>query len=108
MRVRAKICGITRLSDAQAAVAAGADALGFNFYRRSPRYVTPEDARSIISALPPLIATVGVFVDTDTSEVRTMASIAGVALLQFHGDETDDDCAAAGHPFIKVVCVNAD
>jgi phosphoribosylanthranilate isomerase len=106
MRVRAKICGITRLVDAQAAIAAGCDALGFNFHRASPRYVSPEQARAIIVALPPFVTCVGLFVDTATVQVREIAAVSGVDLLQFHGNESDSDCAAAGYPFIKVVPVS--
>ncbi len=106
MRVRAKICGITRLADAQAAVAAGCDALGFNFYEPSPRFVAPEQAGAIIAALPPFVTCVGLFVDANTDEVRRIASIAGVGMLQFNGEETDSDCAAAGYPFIKSVRVS--
>jgi phosphoribosylanthranilate isomerase len=106
MRVRAKICGITRLADAQAAVAAGCDALGFNFHEASPRYVSPEQARAIIAAVPPFVVCVGLFVDVKAVEVRRLAGIAGVGLLQFHGEETDAECAAAGYPFIKVIRVS--
>ena len=103
MRVRTKICGITRLADARAAVAAGCDAVGFNFYRSSPRYVSPQQVREIIAALPPFVTAVGLFVDHSTREVREAAEQAGVGLLQFQGDETDAQCAAAGFPFIKAV-----
>jgi phosphoribosylanthranilate isomerase len=105
MRIRAKICGITRLADAQVAVAAGCDALGFNFYESSPRYIEPERARAIIASVPPFVACVGLFVDANVEQVRRNASIAGVSLLQFSGDETDADCAAAGYMFIKAVRV---
>jgi phosphoribosylanthranilate isomerase len=106
MRVRAKICGITRLVDAQAAIMAGCDALGFNFHPASPRFVSPENARAIIAAIPPFVTCVGLFVDAQTARVREMAAASGVGLLQFHGDESDSDCAAAGYPFIKVVPVS--
>jgi phosphoribosylanthranilate isomerase len=105
MRVRAKICGITRLTDAQAAIAAGCDALGFNFHEPSPRYISPAKARAIVEAVPPFVSCVGVFVDANTDDVRRNAETAGVGLLQFHGDETDADCSAAGYPFIKVIRV---
>jgi phosphoribosylanthranilate isomerase len=106
MRVRAKICGITRLADAQAAVVAGCDAIGFNFYRQSPRCVSPQQARAIVEALPPFVTCVGLFVDCDPMEVREAASAAGVGLLQFHGDETDSQCATLGFPYIKAVRVS--
>ncbi len=106
MRIRAKICGITRLADARAAVAAGCDALGFNFYESSPRYLDPEQAKAIIAAVPPFVACVGLFVDATAEQVRRIASITGVNMLQFSGDETDADCAAAGYAFIKAVRVS--
>ncbi|HTK98950.1 MAG TPA: phosphoribosylanthranilate isomerase [Pseudomonadales bacterium] len=105
MRVRAKICGITRLADAQAAIAAGCDALGFNFHESSPRYISPAKARAIIEVVPPFVSCVGLFVDATSDEVRRSAEAAGVGLLQFHGDETDADCAGVGYPFIKVIRV---
>ena len=106
MRIRAKICGITRLADARAAVEAGCDALGFNFYESSPRYLEPEQAKAIIAAVPPFVACVGLFVDANAEQVRRIASIAGVNMLQFSGVETDADCAAAGYTFIKAVRVS--
>ena len=106
MRVRAKICGITRLADATAAVAAGCDALGFNFYRASPRYITPLEARTIVAALPPFVTCVGLFVDADPAEVREVARAVGVGVLQFNGEETDADCAAARFPFVKAIRVS--
>jgi phosphoribosylanthranilate isomerase len=92
--VKVKVCGITNLEDARAALAAGADALGFNFYTRSPRYIAPEDARSIISELPPIaVLCVGVFVNEDSAAtVAHMAARAGVAAVQLHGDESPEYC----------------
>jgi len=86
-----KICGITNLNDAHAAVAAGADALGFNFYKPSARYIAPESAREIINTLPDSILTVGVFVNESSPEaVRSIANQAGVKAVQLHGDESPD------------------
>lgn len=87
-----KICGITNLDDALAAVATGADALGFNFYRPSPRYITPQDAREIIEQLPESLLTVGVFVNEESDSVRDIAKEAGLRALQLHGDETPEYC----------------
>ena len=88
-----KICGITNLDDALAAVDVGADALGFNFYKPSPRYVTPETAREIISKLPAPILTVGVFVNEPAPQsVIDLAHDAGVTAIQLHGDESPDYC----------------
>ena len=90
-----KICGITNLNDAHAAVAAGADVLGFNFYKPSPRYITPERAREIINTLPDSILTVGVFVNEGSPDaVRSIADQAGVKAVQLHGDESPDYCRA--------------
>jgi len=87
-----KICGITNLDDALAAVGAGADALGFNFYKPSPRYITPQRAREIIEQLPESLLTVGVFVNEDSEAVRVIAEEAGLGALQLHGDESPEYC----------------
>jgi phosphoribosylanthranilate isomerase len=102
-----KICGITNLADAEAACAAGADALGFNFYRRSPRYIEPAAAREIIAHLPREVLTVGVFVnEREPARVAQMAIEANVAALQLHGDESPEYCAAlAEWPVIKALRV---
>ncbi len=90
-----KICGITNLNDAHAAVTAGADALGFNFYKPSPRYIAPESAREIINTLPDSILTVGVFVNEGSPDaVRSIADQSGVKAVQLHGDESPDYCRA--------------
>ena len=107
-RVRVKICGITRIEDARAAVAAGADALGFVFYPRSPRFVAPPVVADIVRALPPFVATVGLFVDAAPADVRAVLDVVPLTLLQFHGDETDDFCAQFGTPWIKALAVRPD
>ena len=83
-----KICGITNLEDAVAAVEGGASALGFNFWRRSPRYVTPESAGDLIEQLPATVWKVGVFVDEDAATVSRTAREAGLDIVQLHGQET--------------------
>jgi phosphoribosylanthranilate isomerase len=80
-----KICGVTCLEDALGSVVAGAEALGFNFWPRSPRFIRPERARAIIDALPEAVLKVGVFVDTDPEDVQRIASVAGLDVAQFHG-----------------------
>ena len=86
MPTRVKICGITRLEDAQLAVELGAAALGFNFYQPSPRFIEPANARAIIAQLPPLVTTVGIFADeTETVQVLSKAGLAGVTAVQLHG-----------------------
>jgi len=91
-----KICGITNVHDALAAVAVGADALGFNFYKPSPRYVTPQTAREIVAKLPVSVLTVGVFVNEESQSLRNIANEANVAALQLHGDESPEYCRELG------------
>lgn len=105
--VRSKICGITRVEDALAAVEAGADAIGFVFYPKSPRAVTVQQARAIIAALPPFISTVGLFVNASRCELNEMLDAVPLDLLQFHGDETPEQCEGYHRPFIKALRVQA-
>ena len=86
MSVRVKICGVTSIADAVAAVETGADALGFMFYERSPRYITLDVASAIKNALPPFVIRVGVFADATENAIRS-ASLCGLNALQFHGNE---------------------
>lgn len=101
MTVRVKICGLTRADDALAAVAAGADALGFMFFAGSPRCVRHEQAATIISALPPFVARVGVFVNPSEAEVRFAIEACGIDTLQFHGEESPEFCRRFGLPVLK-------
>ena len=87
-----KICGITNLPDARAAVDAGADLLGFNFYEPSPRYISPAAAREIIDQLPDHVLSVGVFVNESLPTIRSIASTSKIAKLQLHGDESPAYC----------------
>lgn len=103
-RVRTKICGITREADALDAVALGADAVGFVFWARSPRAVTPAQAERIIARLPAFVTPVALFVDPAPDEVRA-ALAAGCTLLQFHGEESPAYCAQHGAAWIKAVRV---
>ncbi len=86
-RVRVKICGITNWRDAQCAVEAGADLLGFNFYRKSPRYISPAQARRIVRRLPKRVSAVGVFVNEPEWKMLEIAHSVGLDRLQLHGDE---------------------
>ena len=95
-----KICGITNLADALAAVDAGADALGFNFYRPSPRYISPSDARKIIDQLPESILKVGVFVNEGLHSVQHIAAEAGLSAVQLHGDESPEYCRELAATFV--------
>jgi phosphoribosylanthranilate isomerase len=90
--VRVKICGITNEEDALAAVEYGADALGFVFYKGSPRHITPDNALKIIKMLPPFITTVGVFVDEKTDEVERILRHSAIDVAQFHGHEPPEAC----------------
>jgi len=104
--VRVKICGITRMEDLQAACTAGADALGFVFYAKSPRHVEITQAAALVAGLPPFVQSVGLFVDADPEYVREVLAAVPLDLLQFHGDETPEACAAFGRPFLKAVRVS--
>jgi phosphoribosylanthranilate isomerase len=102
-----KICGITRLEDAEAAVAAGARALGFIFWPESPRFLDPHRARAIVSALPPFVTTVGVFVNQPIAYVNGVAALARLSAVQLHGDETIDEAARVARPVVKAIGVSA-
>jgi phosphoribosylanthranilate isomerase len=103
-----KICGITNIDDAQAAAAVGVDALGFNFYNLSPRYIAPQSAHLIIELIPDSLLTVGVFVNEDSDTVRRIAEESGIKALQLHGDETPEYCneLAADYYVIKTFSVS--
>ncbi|HSH43729.1 MAG TPA: phosphoribosylanthranilate isomerase [Arenicellales bacterium] len=105
LRTRVKICGITDPGDARAAVAAGADALGFIFHRPSARYIAPERAAEIIAGLPAFVDTVGVVVDLDRDELDNIARVSGIGYFQFHGSEDPQACEAAGLPYLKALRV---
>jgi phosphoribosylanthranilate isomerase len=92
MSTRVKICGITNLADAQVAIEAGADALGFVFYDQSPRFISMETAAEISKQLPPFILRVGVFVNAPKEEIVRAIAGCGLSLLQFHGDEPPEFC----------------
>jgi phosphoribosylanthranilate isomerase len=101
--VKVKICGITNLDDALDSIEAGCDTLGFVFYKKSPRYITPEKAARITRELPPSILKVGVFVNNREDNVRRIAKMCGLDMLQFHGDESPEFCEKfSGYKVIKV------
>ena len=104
-RTRIKICGITREQDLAAAVAAGADALGFVFYAPSPRYVTPERAAQLLAHVPAFVTRVGLFVNEQAEAVRAVLARVPLELLQFHGDEDAAYCSQFGRPWIKAARV---
>ena len=104
--MKVKICGITNLNDALAAVEYGADALGFIF-APSPRQVSSETVKAIIDELPPFVTTVGVFVDSSIDEIREAISVCGLDLAQLHGNESPDICAALFPRVIKAFTPNS-
>jgi phosphoribosylanthranilate isomerase len=103
--VKVKICGNTTLDDTIAAVQAGADAVGFVFYPKSPRAVEPKAAAAIIERLPPFVTPVGVFVNEDLAVVRRIMEQCRIPLAQLHGDETPQYCLDLGRPVIKAIRV---
>jgi phosphoribosylanthranilate isomerase len=105
MRTRVKICGITRPEDAAAVVTSGADALGLVFYPPSPRCVGAEAARRIACAVAPFVTVTGLFVNAGEAEIRAVLAHVPLALLQFHGQERNADCARFGLPFIKSIAM---
>jgi phosphoribosylanthranilate isomerase len=103
-----KICGITRREDAEAAVSAGADALGFVFWPGSPRYIDPFRARAIRSVLPPFVTAVGVFVDQPAEYVNGVAGLVQLGAVQLHGEESVGYVHAMNRPVVKAVALHND
>lgn len=104
-RTRIKICGLTREQDVDAAVQAGADAVGFVFYPKSQRCITPGRARQLADRLPPFVSAVGLFVNEDPAIVQATADTARLQLLQLHGEETPEYCAQFTLPYVKAARV---
>jgi len=100
---RVKICGITRVEDARAAAAAGADAIGLVFYPKSSRYVGCSAAANIARVVGPFVTVVGLFVNATVEDVTSTLSEVDLALLQFHGDEDETYCKQFGRPYIKAI-----
>ena len=111
-RTRVKICGITRVEDALSAVHAGADAIGLVFYASSPRCVSIAQAQAITAAIPPFVSIVGLFVNATTAEIQSITSQVRLDIVQFHGDETPQDCEQAcaqiNLPYYKAIRVKPD
>ncbi len=101
--MRVKICGITKLDDAYAAIDAGADALGFVFYEKSPRYITPHEAKALLSKLPPFVERVGLFVNEEAAKVDEICSFCGVSLAQIHFEASPTFYETLKTRHIKVV-----
>ncbi|NTV14726.1 MAG: phosphoribosylanthranilate isomerase [Desulfobulbaceae bacterium] len=104
-RTRIKVCGITRSEDAQYAVAAGVDALGFIFAAKSKRRVDPDQARRIIRALPPFVEAVGVFVNSEPARVRELSEYCGLTIVQLHGQESREFCQAMPLRVVKAFSI---
>jgi phosphoribosylanthranilate isomerase len=102
--VKVKICGITNLEDAIASVGAGCDALGFIFYKKSPRYIMPQQAKKIVRLLPSRITKIGIFVNAKEKTIDNIAKMCKLDILQFHGDESVEFCKKLkGYKIIKAV-----
>ncbi len=99
--MKIKICGITRLDDAQLCVKHGVDAIGFIFYSKSKRYITEKDAFAISSKLPPFVHKIGVFVDEKIEEVNRIARLAKLTVVQLHGSESPEYITKINYPVIK-------
>ncbi len=99
--MKVKICGITNQEDARVAVEAGADALGFVLYKKSPRYIEPDAMKGIIATLPPFVVPVGVFVNEEVSIVRRIMDDCGLGLAQLHGEESVQYCEKLDRPILK-------
>lgn len=105
MRTRVKICGLTRQEDVDAAVAAGADAIGLVFYPPSPRFLSVEQAVALSARVPPFVTKVGLFVNADIDTVKRISAAASLDLLQFHGEESEAYCRTFGRAYIKAARV---
>lgn len=108
MRTRVKVCGITRSEDALSAVKHGADAIGLVFYEPSPRNVNISTAAEIVKALPPFVSKVGLFVNAPQSFIQQVLSSVRLDILQFHGDETVQECEQINMPYYKAIRVKED
>lgn len=107
MNCRTKICGITNLDDALHACESGADAIGFVFYKKSPRYIDPVKANQIVSRLPPFVVPIALFVNADSELIEQVVDSSNRWIIQFHGDETNQDCQQYKRTFIKALRVKS-
>ncbi len=103
MRTRVKICGFTEVKDAVAAAKLGVDAIGLVFYPPSPRHVSIHKAAEIVSSLPAFVTVVALFVDEQEAKIREVLSQVAIDCIQFHGDETAEDCNIYNNPYLKAI-----
>ena len=103
MRVRIKVCGMTRQEDASAAARLGVDAIGLVFHAASPRHVTPDEAGRLVAGLPAFVTVTALFLDPSRDEVQNLLGKLRIDLLQFHGTEPSEFCRSFGRPYIKAV-----
>ncbi|OQA32503.1 MAG: N-(5'-phosphoribosyl)anthranilate isomerase [Betaproteobacteria bacterium ADurb.Bin341] len=103
MKTRIKICGLTREADVEAAVEAGADAIGFVFYPQSPRFVSPQRAAELSCLIPPFVTITALFVNALPEDIEAVLEQVPVSLMQFHGDETEADCCRWQRPYLRAV-----
>jgi phosphoribosylanthranilate isomerase len=106
-RTRIKICGVSRPADVDAAITAGADAIGLVFFAKSPRHVTVERATELARRLPPFVTPVGLFVNAEAEDIEAAVEAIPNLLLQFHGDETPARCACFGRPYVRAARMTA-
>ena len=106
--IQIKICGVTNVQDARACAELGADMIGFNFYRRSPRYIEPAAVRQIIERIPDRVCAVGVFVDAAAEEIRNIARLARVRCVQLHGDFAPETCSELARDFRVIRAFSTD
>jgi len=104
-RVRIKVCGMTRIEDARLAASLGVDAIGFVFYDKSPRFISPVKAAAMIRSLPPFVSAVGLFVNPGQGEIDDVLKHCPLDVLQFHGEETPAFCEAQTRRVIKAIPV---
>lgn len=105
MSCKVKICGITNIEDALMACRHGADALGFVFYEKSPRYVSPEVANAIVAKLPPFVTPVALFVDASEEHIHSVINASTRWMIQFHGEESESQCLVFNRPYMKALRV---